>query len=109
MNSWITNLLTCNLLSHPQTSTRFQDPGCCAVYKEEGVVVAEWGRILPALPTLSKLLQEASDDSQRCPGAVTTLQPQTEEEKSAQITPGRLNHFMKIPLFYIPNYCSLFY
>lgn len=71
----ITNLLTCDLLCHPQASTGFQDPGCCAVHQKEGVVVAKGSRILSALPTLAILLQEASDNSQGCPGAVTTLQP----------------------------------
>lgn len=80
-------LLTCDLLGHPQTSTRFQDPGFRAVHQKEGVVVAKGSRILPAWATLSMLLQEACDNSQGRPGAVATLQAKSDEEKSAQITP----------------------
>lgn len=76
------SILTRDLLRHPQPASGFQDPGLVAVHQEEGVVVAEGRRILPALPTLAVLLQEAGDHCQRRPGTVTALQPQSDDHKS---------------------------
>lgn len=78
--------LTCDLLRRPQPSSCFQDPGLVAVHQEEGVVVAEGLRILPAWPPLTVLLQEAGDHRERCPGTVTTFQPQSEDPKSCWVT-----------------------
>ncbi len=50
-------------------------------------MVAEGRRILPALPTLAMLLQEAGDHRQCRPGTVTTLQPKSDDQKSRWITP----------------------
>lgn len=64
-------------MCRPQPPGSFQHPGFIAVHQEEGVVVAEGLRILPALAPLAMLLQEAGDHAQRSPGAVATLQSQS--------------------------------
>lgn len=49
-------------------------------------MVAEGCRILSALAPLAVLLQEAGDHSQRCPGTVAALQPQSDDHKSYGVT-----------------------
>lgn len=67
------HVLTCDPLGHPQPASRLQHPGLFAVHQQEGVVVAEGCRVLPALPSLAVLFQEACDDGQCPPGAVASL------------------------------------
>lgn len=76
------SILTRDLLCHPQPSGSFQYPSLVAVHQEESVVVAEGLRVLPALPPLTMLLQEASDHCQRRPGTVPSLQRQSDNQKS---------------------------
>lgn len=50
-------------------------------------MVAEGGGVLPALAPLAVLLQEVRDHAQRRLGAVASLQPQPEDQRSHQVTP----------------------